>query len=111
MRALVRGPRLDDDCTREMGGSLGDPDSGGTKELVQNDPETPVTIETLEYGSVAQILHVGSYAEETPTIQRLHDFITAEGYEIAGPHEEEYLVAGGEGTQDRNSVSGAKREG
>ncbi|MGZ6267949.1 MAG: GyrI-like domain-containing protein [Candidatus Limnocylindrales bacterium] len=62
----------------------------GTKELVQKDPETPVTIETWEYGSVAQILHVGSYAEETPTIQQLHAFITAEGYEIAGPHEEEY---------------------
>lgn len=62
----------------------------GTTELVQKDPETPVTIEPWEYGPVAQILHVGTYAEETPTIQKLHDFINAEGYEIAGPHEEEY---------------------
>ena len=61
-----------------------------TTELVQKDPETPVTIETWEYGSVAQILHIGTYAEEGPTIQQLHDFIAAEGYEIVGAHEEEY---------------------
>ena len=62
----------------------------GTTELVQKDPETPVAIETWQYGLVAQILHIGSYADETPTITQLHEFITAEGYEIAGPHEEEY---------------------
>ena len=62
-----------------------------TTELVQKDQKTPVTIEPWEYGSVAQILHVGTYAEEEPTIRQLHDFIAAEGYEIAGPHEEEYL--------------------
>lgn len=48
-------------------------------------------METREYGTVAQILHVGEYADEEPTIQRLHAFITEQGYEIAGPHEEEYL--------------------
>jgi hypothetical protein len=62
----------------------------GTTELVQKDPETPVTIETWEYGPVAQILHIGSYAEETPTIVTLHEFIAEQGLEIAGPHEEEY---------------------
>ncbi|MGV8083605.1 MAG: GyrI-like domain-containing protein [Coriobacteriia bacterium] len=62
----------------------------GTTELKQKDPDTPVTIETWEYGTVAQILHVGTYAEETPTIQQLHEFIESEGYEITGPHEEEY---------------------
>jgi DNA-binding PadR family transcriptional regulator len=63
----------------------------GTTELVQKDPETPVTLETWEYGPVAQILHVGTYAGETPTIEQLNAFIASEGYEIAGPHEEEYL--------------------
>ena len=62
----------------------------GTTELAQKDPETPVTVETWEYGLVAQILHIGSYAEETPTIEQLHAFIAEQGYEIVGPHEEEY---------------------
>ena len=63
----------------------------GTTEVVQKDPETPVVLETWEFGTVAQILHVGTYAGETPTIEQLHAFIAEQGYEIAGPHEEEYL--------------------
>ena len=62
----------------------------GTTEVVQKDPETPVAIETWEYGTVAQVLYIGSYAEETATILQLHEFIAEQGYEIAGPHEEEY---------------------
>ena len=48
-------------------------------------------IETWTYGEVAEILHVGTYASETPTIERLHKFIKDGGYEIAGMHEEEYV--------------------
>jgi len=62
----------------------------GTTEVPQKDPETPVVIERWEYGTVAEVLHVGTYAEEVPTIELLHDFIAEQGYEIAGPHEEEY---------------------
>jgi hypothetical protein len=54
-------------------------------------PEPPVVVETWDYGTVAQILHLGAYADEVPTIDRLHAFIAEQGYEIAGPHEEEYL--------------------
>jgi len=54
-----------------------------------------VKIETWEYGEVAEILHIGPYSEETPTVQRLHKFIQEKGYEIAGPHEEEYLKGPG----------------
>jgi hypothetical protein len=61
-----------------------------TTDLPQKDPDTPVVVETWEYGDVAQILHVGGYAEETPTILQLHAFIAGNGYEITGPHEEEY---------------------
>lgn len=50
-----------------------------------------IKIDFWEYGEVAEILHVGGYSEETPTIERLHAFILEQGYEIAGPHEEEYL--------------------
>ena len=56
-----------------------------------------VRIETWEYGEVAEILHIGPYSEEEPTIERLHRFIEAEGYQIAGPHEEEYLKSPGMG--------------
>lgn len=50
-----------------------------------------VKIDYWEYGEVAEILHIGAYSEETPTIEKLIDFISDRGYEIAGPHEEEYL--------------------
>jgi hypothetical protein len=40
---------------------------------------------------VAQILHLGPYDQEQETTERLQRFITDNGYEIAGPHEEEYL--------------------
>lgn len=63
----------------------------GTTDVPQKAPETPVGVETWEYGTVAQVLHVGTYAEELPTIELLHDFIRDQGYEIAGAHEEEYL--------------------
>jgi len=50
-----------------------------------------VMIEHWEYGEVAEILHIGAYSDETPTIEKLFSFIAEKGYEIAGPHEEEYL--------------------
>jgi hypothetical protein len=58
--------------------------------LRQKEPGTEVKIETWEYGTVAQILHLGPYDQETKTIECLQQFIAANGYEIAGPHEEEY---------------------
>jgi len=48
-------------------------------------------IDNWEYGEVAEILHVGAYSEETPTIEKLLAFIADQGYTLAGPHEEEYL--------------------
>ena len=55
-------------------------------------PEPPVRVETWHYGTVAQVLHVGPYSEEGPTVAKLHAFIEEQGYEIAGDHEEEYLT-------------------
>jgi len=60
--------------------------------LPQKVPGIEVKGEVWQYGTVAQILHVGSYATEGPTVQRLRDFIAQNGYEIAGVHEEEYLT-------------------
>jgi hypothetical protein len=42
-------------------------------------------------GSCAQILHVGPFTEEGPTIERLHEFIDARGGR-AGKHHEIYLT-------------------
>ena len=50
-----------------------------------------VKIDYWEYGEVAEILHIGAYSEETPTIEKLLAFIADQGYEVAGPHEEEYI--------------------
>ena len=49
------------------------------------------TLTTWEYGDVAEILHIGPYDREEPTMKCLKEFIEAEGYAIAGPHEEEYI--------------------
>lgn len=63
----------------------------GTVELAQKVPDRPVQIEVWDYGLVAQVLYTGEYADEGPAIDELHRFIAEQGYEIAGPHEEEYL--------------------
>jgi hypothetical protein len=39
----------------------------------------------------AQVMHVGPYAAEGPTIQRLHTFVSEQGHELAGKHHEIYL--------------------
>ena len=61
--------------------------------LPQKVPNIEVKIEPWQYGTVAQILHLGPYDQECPTIKRLHQFIKDSGYEIAGVHEEEYLTS------------------
>ena len=55
-------------------------------------PAAPLLrLERLEEGLAAQIMHVGPYSEEAPTIERLHAFAAAEGYELRGRHHEIYL--------------------
>lgn len=71
---------------------IGLPIPEDTTSLPQKVPGTEVKLETWEYGTVAQILHLGPYDQEEPTIRRLHQFIEENGYEIAGVHEEEYLT-------------------
>ncbi len=64
-----------------------------TTSIPQKTPGIEVKIEQWDYGTVAQILHIGPYSEEYPTVQRLHRFIEESGYEIAGVPEEEYLTS------------------
>ena len=62
--------------------------------LPEHTPPDGVTasIATWEYGNIAEILHVGRYDQEQPTIERLKTFVEAEGYQTFGGHEEEYVV-------------------
>lgn len=48
-------------------------------------------LEVLDEGLVAQILHVGPYMDEWPTLSRLLSLLKAHGYEAVGPHHEIYL--------------------
>ena len=50
-----------------------------------------IRLERLEEGLAAQIMHIGPYAEEAPTIERLHEFVAAQGYDLRGRHHEIYL--------------------
>jgi len=48
-------------------------------------------LEVLHEGLAAQILHIGPYSAEGPTIARLHDFMKENGYTFNGKHHEIYL--------------------
>jgi hypothetical protein len=49
-------------------------------------------LETYEEGLSVQILHIGSYDDEAPTIARLHnEFLPQNGYVENGKHHEIYL--------------------
>lgn len=67
----------------------------GTTDLPTKKGILPAEIERWEYGTVAEILHVGAYADEGPTIDTLHAFIADQGLEPHGAHEEEYLTRPG----------------
>ena len=47
--------------------------------------------ERFEEGLAAQVLHIGPYDAEGPTIERLHQFIEGKGYRMRGKHHEIYL--------------------
>ena len=62
------------------------PLEGGARTIAPN-----LRIETFDEGAVAQVLHLGPYAEERPTIERLHAAIAAAGLRPRGRHHELYL--------------------
>lgn len=47
--------------------------------------------EPFHEGLSAQIMHIGPYADEGPTIKKIHDFVAQEGYTLRGKHHEIYL--------------------
>jgi len=50
-----------------------------------------IGLEEWTEGPCAQILHVGSYGDEAPTIRKLHEAIAAADLRPHGPHHEIYL--------------------
>ncbi|MFB0551290.1 MAG: GyrI-like domain-containing protein, partial [Nitrososphaeria archaeon] len=47
--------------------------------------------ESFHEGLSAQITHIGPFSAEGPTIEKLHNFIKENGYELRGKHHEIYL--------------------
>jgi len=64
-------------------------DQAATKKKL--DAIARVRLERFAEGRAAQILHIGPYSAEAPTIERLHAFIAEQGAERAGKHHEIYL--------------------
>lgn len=50
-----------------------------------------VRFEAFEEGKAAQILHIGPFSEEGPTIEKVHSFIVGSGGRGTGRHHEIYL--------------------
>jgi hypothetical protein len=48
-------------------------------------------LETFTESRAAQILHIGPYSKERPTIDRLHAYIEQQGWQFRGKHHEIYL--------------------
>lgn len=50
-----------------------------------------VRYERFGDGPAAQVMHIGPYKEEGPTIEKLHSFIAEQGFELTGKHHEIYI--------------------
>ncbi len=52
---------------------------------------TELRFETVKEGSSAQVMHIGSYDDEGPTIAAIHEWIADNGHRLRGHHHEIYL--------------------
>lgn len=50
-----------------------------------------IRFERFEEGLSVQIMHIGPYSAEEPTIRKLHAYIADNGFSIRGTHHEIYL--------------------
>jgi hypothetical protein len=70
-------------------------DVGAAVEAAKKKGQLPrfpeVRLETFAEGRSAQIMHIGPYDAEAPTIERLFKFVADEGYRLRGHHHEIYL--------------------
>ncbi len=52
---------------------------------------TKIRFESFHEGPSAQIMHIGPFSEEGPTIEKVHDHIHSQGFDLTGKHHEIYL--------------------
>ena len=64
------------------------PEVSRKKKLVAGDK---VRFEVFDEGECAQVMHLGPYSAEEPTIDLLHQFIASSGLKLRGLHHEIYL--------------------
>lgn len=58
----------------------------------KNPPALPlVRFASFQEGRAAQTLHIGPFAEEGPTVDKVHCFIEEQGEQRTGKHHEIYL--------------------
>jgi hypothetical protein len=50
-----------------------------------------IRFESFSEGKAAQIMHIGPFSEEGPTIEKVHTFIKENGYNLSGKHHEIYV--------------------
>lgn len=62
--------------------------AGKKKELPKLDS---LRFEAFSEGEAVQVMHIGPYAEEAPTIERLHNYIADRGLALRDKHHEIYL--------------------
>jgi len=65
------------------------------EELVRKKKDLPnlamARLEEFAEGLSAQVMHIGPFSAEGPTVERLHGFIKEGGYQLRGKHHEIYL--------------------
>jgi hypothetical protein len=54
-------------------------------------PASEARFEIYAEGDSVQVMYIGAFADEGPTIKKMHEFITGSGYELNGKHHEIYL--------------------
>lgn len=50
-----------------------------------------IRFESFNEGLSAQIMHIGPFSAERPTIEKVHNLVNEKGYELRGKHHEIYL--------------------
>ncbi len=68
---------------------------GAAREIFEKKKNPPylgdASLKVYDEGLCAQIMHIGPYSEEGPTIETLHSYFKERGYTFNGKHHEIYL--------------------
>lgn len=59
--------------------------------LKKGEDVSAVKLDSLEEGPCVQVMYIGPYADEHPSIDRMHEWAIEQGYSLHGLHHEIYL--------------------